>query len=72
MPRNFLYLTEVAVECRTSLSTIRGWIASGRLRATRPGRRLLVAREDLEALLNSCVRSPKTAQPDRRDGQATP
>jgi excisionase family DNA binding protein len=72
MPRNFLYLTEVATECRTSLSTIRGWIASGRLRATRPGRRLLVAREDLDALLNAAIRSPKPRRGEEPDSQATP
>lgn len=72
MSRNFLYLEEVARECRTSLSSVRAWVASGRLRATRPGRRLLVAREDLDTLLNSSVRSPKPGQTDRPAGQATP
>ena len=59
MARTFLYLEEVARECRTSLSSVRVWISSGRLRATRPGRRLLISREDLELFLNSSVRGPK-------------
>ena len=72
MSRNFLYLEEVARECRTSLSSVRAWVASGRLRATRPGRRLLVSRADLDALLDSAVRSPKPATTERPDGPVTP
>jgi excisionase family DNA binding protein len=72
MARTFLYLEEVARECRTSLSSVRVWISSGRLRATRPGRRLLVSREDLEVFLDSAVRAPSQPRRLLPDGGATP
>jgi excisionase family DNA binding protein len=72
MTRRFLYLEEVAHECRTSLSSVRLWVSSGRLRATRPGRRVLVAREDLDLFLNAAVRSPKQPKAALPDGGATP
>ena len=40
-------LDDVADYCRTSVATVRYWIAQGRLRSLRPGRRRLVRREDL-------------------------
>jgi excisionase family DNA binding protein len=42
----FLLLDEVARECRASVASVRYWIASGRLRSVRPGRRRLVSREE--------------------------
>jgi len=62
MTRTFLYLDEVARECRTSVSTVRHWIAVGRLRSIRPGRRLLVTREDLDAFLDASTRKPRTIE----------
>jgi len=51
MTGNLLLLEEVARECRTSVSTVRYWIQSGRLPSIRPGRRRLVRRRDLERFL---------------------
>lgn len=48
---SFLFLDEVAAEMRTSASSIRHWIATGRLRAYRPGRHLLISRADLDAFV---------------------
>ena len=45
------HLTDVARICLASLSTVRHWIASGRLKSIRPGRRRLVLRADLERFL---------------------
>ena len=45
------HLTDVARICLASLSTVRHWIASGRLRSIKPGRRRLVLRADLEKFL---------------------
>jgi excisionase family DNA binding protein len=49
----FLLLHEVARECRAPLASVRHWIATGRLRSIRPGRRRLVLREDLDRFLAS-------------------
>jgi excisionase family DNA binding protein len=70
MARSYLYLEEVARECRTSVSSARAWISSGRLRATRPGRRLLVSREDFEKFLESSVRAAKRPKSERANGGA--
>jgi excisionase family DNA binding protein len=47
----FLFLTECAAHARVPVSTVRHWIAIGRLPSVRPGRRRMVRREDLEAFL---------------------
>ncbi len=47
-----LDVREAAGLARRNPETIRRWIWSGRLAARRQGRRLLVARRDLEALLD--------------------
>ena len=49
--REFLLLDEVARECRAPVASVRYWIASGRLRSVRPGRRRLVSREDLDRFI---------------------
>jgi excisionase family DNA binding protein len=49
--REFLLLDEVAREYRAPVASVRYWIASGRLRSIRPGRRRLVSREDLDRFL---------------------
>ena len=67
MARTFLYLDEVARECRASVSTVRHWIAVGRLRGVRPGRRLLVMREDLDSFIDASTRRPR-APSDRAAG----
>jgi excisionase family DNA binding protein len=49
--REYLLLDEVARECRAPVASVRYWIASGRLRSIRPGRRRLVSRDDLDRFL---------------------
>ena len=56
--REFLLLDEVARECRASVASVRYWIASGRLRSVRPGRRRLVSREDLDRFIATGGRRP--------------
>jgi len=51
MPKLYLLLNEIAEETRTPLSTVRHWIATGKLPSVRPGRRRLVRRVDLDAFL---------------------
>jgi excisionase family DNA binding protein len=46
-----LLISEVAAACRVSVATVRYWIQRGRLPSVRPGRRRMVRREDLAALL---------------------
>jgi excisionase family DNA binding protein len=65
MARTFLYLVEVARECRASTSTVRHWIAVGRLRGVRPGRRLLVTREDLDRFIEDSTRRPRESAQSR-------
>jgi len=45
------HLADVARICLTSVSTVRHWIAMGRLKSIKPGRRRLVLRADLEEFL---------------------
>jgi excisionase family DNA binding protein len=47
----YLVLEEVADVCRTSLSTVRFWVRTGRLPSYRPGRRRLVRRDDMTAFI---------------------
>lgn len=47
----FLKVKEVAELCRKNPKTIRRWIKSGELAATRAGRDWLIARADLKAFL---------------------
>jgi excisionase family DNA binding protein len=46
-----LFIEEVALACRVSVSTVRHWVSRGKLRSFRPGRRRLVWRSDLERFL---------------------
>lgn len=48
-----LLIEEVADICRTSPSTVRFWIKTGRLRSLRPGRRRLIAAADLQRFLSA-------------------
>ncbi len=61
MPSEFLFLEEVAAETRATLSTVRHWIAVGKLPSVRPGRRRLVRRADLERFLDASNGTPATA-----------
>lgn len=51
----YLLIDEAAQIARTSPSTVRHWIRSGRLPSSRPGRRRLIAAEDLERFIRSGV-----------------
>ncbi len=53
-----LLVDEVAARCRTSVSTVRFWIQTGKLRSVRPGRRRLVRRGDLERFLEGAPSAP--------------
>lgn len=56
LPRSLpalLTVTEAADTARTSPSTIRHWLAIGRLPSVKPGRRRLIRRADLAALLGT-------------------
>jgi len=46
-----LTIDEAADAARTAARSVRGWIADGRLRAQRPGRRVLIRRADLALFL---------------------
>lgn len=46
-----LLIPEAAAYARASVPTVRDWIASGRLQAYRPGRRVLIRRSDLDAFI---------------------
>ena len=48
-----LYLEEVAEMLRCPLSSLRMWVASGRLATIKPGQRRMVCPKDLEAFLAS-------------------
>lgn len=50
-PPALLTIPEAATLARAPESSVRHWIASGKLRAKRPGRRVLIARRDLAELL---------------------
>jgi excisionase family DNA binding protein len=62
---DLLLVEEVAREMRVPVTTVRWWIRTGKLPASRPGRRLVVRRSDLEALL-----SAKSVKPKLRDASA--
>jgi excisionase family DNA binding protein len=48
----FLLIEEAAEIARASVATVRFWISTGRLRARRPGRRVLIRRRDLIEFLD--------------------
>jgi excisionase family DNA binding protein len=50
LPR-YLLLPEAAELARASVSSVRYWIQCGKLKAHRPGRRVLIAADDLERFL---------------------
>ena len=59
---DLLLVGEVAHECRASVSTVRFWIRTGKLRSLRPGRRRLVRRGDLELFLQSTASGASSAE----------
>lgn len=48
---DLLLLEEVAARARVSISTVRHWIATGKLESVRPGRRRLIRAADLRDFL---------------------
>jgi excisionase family DNA binding protein len=68
MHNDFLFLQEVADELRTSLSTVRYWIATGKLPSVRPGRHRLVRRRDLDAFVEATA-TPRREQLPADDRQ---
>ena len=52
-PGDLMFVEEVAAVARVSSETIRYWIKRGKLASSRPGRRRLIRRDDLEAFLAS-------------------
>ena len=53
----YLLVEEVAALTRTPISSVRGWLAAGRLPYARPGRRVLIKRSDLDAFLRASTRN---------------
>ena len=52
MDDELLLLDEVAKHCRTTVATVRHWVATGADALQAPGRRRLVRRSALEAFLD--------------------
>lgn len=50
-----LTIAEAAETARTSPSTVRHWLAVGRLASVKPGRRRLIRRADLAAFLGTAA-----------------
>jgi excisionase family DNA binding protein len=50
--QEMLLVPEVARIARCSVETVRYWIQAGKLHSTRPGRRRMVSREDLNRFLS--------------------
>ncbi len=46
-----MLIGEVAREARVSVSSVRHWLLTGKLPYVRPGRRVMVLREDFERFL---------------------
>lgn len=55
LPHKYLLIPEAAAIARTGVGTIRHWIQSGKLKSVRPGRRRLILKKDLYALLETDV-----------------
>jgi excisionase family DNA binding protein len=51
-PSEFLFIEDVAREARASVESVRRWVKSGRLPSSRPGKRRLVRRGDLDVFLS--------------------
>jgi excisionase family DNA binding protein len=60
VPR-LLTVPEVAERTRVTLQTVRNWIAAGRVRGVRTGRRWRVLAEDVDAMLADLQSPPRKA-----------
>ena len=54
MSDELLLVAEVARLVRAPVETVRWWIRTGKLPASKPGRRLLIRRSDVQELLSAC------------------
>lgn len=70
LPGIMLTAPEVAERCHAHPVTVRAWIKSGRLRASKPARHYLVRMDDLDRFLAEKTASPETASPDVDDEAA--
>ena len=61
MSSEWLFVEDVARELRVPVATVRYWIKTRKLASVRPGRRLLVLRQDLDALLASTRKAAAAA-----------
>lgn len=52
-PLRYLTLDEASATANTAVSTLRKWLADGRLTGYKPGRRLLVREDELVAFIES-------------------
>lgn len=64
-PPDLLLLPEVADMCRASVNSVRAWIREGKLPASRPGRRVLIRRADVETMLVTAAIGTPAAAPAR-------
>lgn len=70
----WLFIEEIAALCRTNTGTVREWIKKGKLASSRPGRRRMVRRDELERFLEPSKRvaaapaSEAAAAPASRSG----
>jgi excisionase family DNA binding protein len=69
MSSELLFLEEVAAMARTPLSTVRYWVATGKLGSLRPGRRRFVRRSELERFLAEVSRPASRAPRTSGDGE---
>lgn len=63
MSEMYLLVEEVASETRSCVATVRYWIRTGKLKAIRIGRRLLVPRTNLDSLIENSPSNPIELKP---------
>ncbi len=56
---DLLSVEQIAELLGLHVRTVRAWVREGRLKATRPGKQYLIARQDLEALLGRPLTKPE-------------
>lgn len=66
MKSQYLLIEEVAAEMRCPETTVRYWIRAGKLRASKVGRRFIVARSDLDAVIRA--NAVGTGEPEEASG----
>jgi excisionase family DNA binding protein len=63
MDGNYLTVKDVCERLHISKATVHNWIKSGKLTAVRAGKRVLIPREAIEALLISANPTPTMPNP---------